>query len=86
MDHALETRQSEEKDMSNQNRAASRSRHFAIKAAQAKKAKLAETTIEVAGNVITITPANRRFADAVRTRRDEQDFERAALAKIGIAA
>lgn len=72
--------------MSNQNRAASRSRHFAIKAAQAKKAKLAENTIEIAGNVITITPANRRFADAVRTRRAEQDYETAALARLGLAA
>jgi len=68
--------------MSNPNR----SKFFAIRAAQAKKAKIAENTIEIAGNVVAITPANRRFAEAVRARRDGQAYEQAAYASLGLAA
>jgi hypothetical protein len=82
MDHPFETEQIEEKAMKNQNR----SRHFAIRAAQAKKAKLAETTIEIGGNVVQITAANARFADAVRTRRVEEAYEQAAYAQLRLAA
>ena len=82
MVHAFESEQIEEKDMKNQNR----SRHFAIRAAQAKKAKIAETTIEVGGVVVQITPANARFAEAVRTRRIEQAYEQAAYGALRLAA
>jgi hypothetical protein len=68
--------------MSNPNRR----QFFAIRAAQAKKAKIADTTIEIGGNVVQITSANARFAEAVRTRRVEQAYEQAAYGALGIAA
>jgi hypothetical protein len=76
----LETEQIEEKDMNNPNRA----RHFAIRAAKARKAE--QNTIVVGGNVVQITSANARFAETVRRNDAESAYAQAVSDSLRLAA